>query len=97
MIDLLDVTLLTISGTNDTNMFLEHLRSLYYSKKHINFGKIKILSPIKPIEVLDYIEYVKIKKLSYEEYSNFIINYTQLTHEHYHYLVQIHLIHSIFY
>ena len=45
MIDLLDVTLLTISGTDDTNMFLEHLRSLCYSKKHINFGKIKIFSP----------------------------------------------------
>ena len=73
MIDLLDVTLLTISGTDDTNMFLEHLRSLCYSKKHINFGKIKILSPIKPIEGLDDIEYVKIPKLSYEGYSDFII------------------------
>jgi hypothetical protein len=73
MIDLLDITLLTISGTDDTNMFLDHLRSLCYSKKNINFGKIKILSPIKPIEVLNDIEYIKIEKLSYSEYSDFII------------------------
>jgi hypothetical protein len=65
MIDLLDITLLTISGTDDTSMFLEHLHSLCYSKKHINFGKIKILSPIKPIELADDVEYVKIKNLSY--------------------------------
>ena len=73
MIELLDVTLLTISGTDDTTMFLDHLQSIYYSKTHIKFGKIKILSPIKPIDVLDDIEYVKIKKLSYNEYSDFVI------------------------
>ena len=73
MIDLLDVTLLTISGTDDIPMFLEHLRSICYSKQHINFGKIKILSPIKTVNALKDIEYVKIKKLSYGEYSDFII------------------------
>ena len=73
MLDLLDITLLTISGTDDINMFLNHLRALYYSKKNINFGKIKILSPIKPVEILNDIEYIKINNLSYNEYSDFII------------------------
>ena len=73
MIDLLNVTLLTISGTDDATMFLEHLQSIFYSKQHINFGKIKILSPINPIHVLNDVEYVKINKLSYSEYSDFIV------------------------
>jgi hypothetical protein len=39
MLDLPDVTLLSISGTDDTNMFLEHFRSLCYSKKILNLEK----------------------------------------------------------
>lgn len=73
MLDLLDITLLTISGADDTNMFMSHLKALYYSKKNIRFGKIKILSPIKPIEFSNDIEYIKIKELSYNEYSDFVI------------------------
>jgi hypothetical protein len=60
MLHLPDITLLSISGTDDTTMFLEHFRSLCYSKQKIKFGKIKILSPIKPIDFLNDIEYVKI-------------------------------------
>lgn len=73
MLHLPDITLLSISGTDDTTMFLEHFRSLCYSKKKIKFGKIKILSPIKPIDFLNDIEYVKINKLTYADYSNFVI------------------------
>lgn len=84
MLDLLDVTLLTISGTDDETTFLEHLQSLYYSKKNIHFGKVKILSPIKPIALLDDVEYVNIPTLSYGEYSDFVIrelnNYVNTTH-----------------
>ena len=67
MLHLPDITLLSISGTDDTTMFLEHFRSLCYSKQKIKFGKIKILSPIKPIDFLNDIEYVKI--------NNNILNY----------------------
>jgi hypothetical protein len=73
MLDLLDITLLSISGSDDINMFMEHARALYYSKKNINFGKIKMLSPIKPIELSNDIEYIKIQTLSYSDYSNFVI------------------------
>lgn len=73
MLQLNKVTLLAISGTTNKDDFEQHLKSLLYSKKNINFKKVKLLSPICPIKRND-VQYIKITPLTYTDYSIFVMS-----------------------
>jgi hypothetical protein len=73
MIDLPQVTLLTIDGVGTD---INAVKALKYSMKDINFGAIKYITAgdIKP----DFCEVHKISKMSYDDYSVFCM--TELLH-----------------
>ena len=73
MIDLPQVTLLTIDGTGTD---INAVKALKYSIKNINFGSVKYITAgdIKP----NFCQTYKIPNLSYDEYSKFCL--TQLHH-----------------
>jgi hypothetical protein len=79
-----DITLLTVSGSNNIDSFISHYKALKYCLLDFEFKKVKILSPIKPIEIDNNIEYVKIPQLTYNTYSNFMIrNLSDYVHTKY--------------
>ena len=70
MLDLNNITLVTIDGKGDNLMALKALK---YSTSNIKFGAVKYISPCNLGDDSFY-EYVKIDLLSYDDYNNFCIN-----------------------
>ena len=70
MLDLNNITLVTIDGKGDNLMALKALK---YSTSNIKFGAVKFISPCNLGDDSFY-EYVKIDLLSYDDYNNFCIN-----------------------
>lgn len=68
--NLTDITLISISGAE--NAINNMIKVMEFSSKHINFGKLKILTCEEVKH--DYIEIIKIPKLNKEQYTKFCIN-----------------------
>jgi hypothetical protein len=69
MINLPNVTLVCIEGTENTD---KALLALEYSSQGINFKETLLISPSNPIHP-NYIKHYPINKLTWEEYNEFII------------------------
>lgn len=86
MLDLKNITLVAL-----TSVRIEAtIKSLIYSSKDINFGKIKLLSDVEPIELPDKIIYENTKKSSNIDEWNYNIIYNLPNHIDTEYALLIH-------
>lgn len=86
MLDLKNITLVAL-----TSVRIEAtIKSLIYSSKDINFGKIKLLSDVEPIELPDKIIYEKTQKSSNIDEWNYNIIYNLPNHIDTEYALLIH-------
>lgn len=69
MANLFNVTLVSVEGV-DASLALKALK---ISKQHLQFAKVKLLSPNKPDEDLCGIEWVQIPPMNYVDYNRFMI------------------------
>lgn len=72
MLNLNNVTLICVDGTDSIEENLKSFKSILYSSKDIKFAKIKFIASMMP-RGHDNIEFIKIGRLSYSDYNDFII------------------------
>lgn len=84
MIDLNNVTLISVSGLSDTNSFNKILKAMKYSMSGLNYGDIKLLTANRTYSEQNDIKIIQIPELTYEEYNKFIVfelfKYVDTTH-----------------
>jgi len=61
MVDLKNITLVAVTSVK----LEQHVKALEYCCKGINFGDVKLLSPIKPVNLPDYITHEEIPNLTH--------------------------------
>ena len=69
MLNLKDVTLVSIDGVGEND---NHLKALKYSCKDINFGSVKFFCN-KDFGKQNFYSYINIPKMSYDEYNKFCL------------------------
>ena len=69
------ITLIAISGSSKAEDFIAHYKAIQKSILGLNFGAVKILSPIRPIEIDENIQYIKIPELTLAGYNFFSIRH----------------------
>jgi hypothetical protein len=74
MLNLSQITLVCIEGTEKENSTIDAINALRISSYDINFGEILLISPKLPVELPKEIRYQKINKLTWAEYNQFVIS-----------------------
>jgi hypothetical protein len=74
MLNLPQVTLVCVEGTEKENSIIDAINALRVSSHYINFGEILLISPTLPIELPKNIKHININKITWIEYNQFIIS-----------------------
>jgi len=73
-IELPQVTLVCVEGTDKEDNIINAINALRVSAYDINFKEILLISPTLPVELPENIQHQKINKLTWNEYNQFVIS-----------------------